>query len=134
MARRISEHDATHEGDRSMRAPSSPQRRPPFEAIAETLRAMYPKTKEWPHPDEAARAAKAAAKSDADREEREGCRKGGVDPALDAARQAEAGIQTLLETLSIASATELQKMNRKLDKISRRLKKLEDQAKTTTDA
>ena len=49
---------------------AEPQRRPTFEAIAETLRAMYPKTKEWPHPDEAARAAVAAAKSDADREER----------------------------------------------------------------
>ena len=44
---------------------AEPQRRPTFEAIAETLRAMYPKTKEWPHPDEAARAAVAAAKSDA---------------------------------------------------------------------
>ena len=57
-----------------------------------------------------------------------------ADLGRDATRQAEAGIQTLLETLSIASATELQKMNRKLDKISRRLKKLEDEAKTTTEA
>ena len=58
-----------------------------------------------------------------------------VDFGRDASRQAEAGFQTILETLSIASATELQKMNRKLDKISRRLKKLEDQAaKPATDA
>ena len=57
-----------------------------------------------------------------------------VDLGRDATRQAEAGIQTLLETLSIASVTELQKVNRKLDKIGRRLKKLEDQAKPPADA
>ena len=57
-----------------------------------------------------------------------------ADLGRDATRQAEAGIQALLGSLSIASATELQKMNRKLDKIGRRLKKLEDQAQPTTPA
>ena len=57
-----------------------------------------------------------------------------VDLGKDATRQAEAGIQALLGTFSIASATELQKINRKLDKINRRLKKLEDESTPTPSA
>ena len=49
----------------------------------------------------------------------------------DATRQAEAGIETVLDTFSIASVKELRKISRKLDKLSKRLKKLENDSAPT---
>ena len=45
----------------------------------------------------------------------------------DATRQAEAGLETILGAFSIASSKELSKINRKLDRINKRLKKLEEE-------
>ena len=50
----------------------------------------------------------------------------------DATRQAEASLETLLSTFSIASSKELGKINRKLDKINKRLKKLEEDSTPST--
>lgn len=55
-----------------------------------------------------------------------------VNLGKDATQKAEAGIQALLGTFSIPSASDLQKINRKLNKISKRLKKLEGEEKPTT--
>lgn len=43
-----------------------PTKRPPFKTIAEQLRAVYPESKEWPHPDTAKKAAMAAEKASAE--------------------------------------------------------------------
>ena len=52
----------------------------------------------------------------------------------DATRQAEAGFEAVLGALSIASSKELSKINRKLDKIGRRLKKLEEDSTPSNSA